>query len=135
MFQRVTQLILIHTHIPPVSKQSQQLFIPHEFAYLNKSVLEGSYGYSAPDTHKHFVLKKRPQASVQLRNEMLQRGMYLWYTFSLSFSLSHSLTLSPSPSLLFLSFTHSLSLCVSISLSTSVVRDCSLEYRNCVVHK
>ena len=67
----------IHTHTPPyiVSRQSQQLFIPHEFAYLNKSVLERSHGYSTPDSHNHFVLKKRPQASVQLRNEMLQRGV------------------------------------------------------------
>ena len=86
-------LVNLHTHTFIVNKQSQQLFIPHEFAYLNKSVLEGSYGYSAPATHKHFVLKKRPQASVQLRNEMLQRGVD--HTLSLSLSLSLSLYLIP----------------------------------------
>ena len=102
-----------HTHILSVSKQSQQLFIPHEFAYLNKSVLEESYGYSPPDTHNHFVLKKRPQASVQLRNEMLQRGtcMYLWYTFSLS-----PPSPPPPPSL---SLTHSLCLCFSLNFCGS----------------
>ena len=83
---------IAHTHTVTVSKQNQQLFIPHEFAYLNKSVLEGSYGYSAPDTHKHFVLKKRPQASVQLRTEMLQRGVQ---SLSLSHTHTHTHTLHP----------------------------------------
>ena len=59
---------------PLVSSDANNVFIPHEYAYLNHSVLSGSHGYSVPSGHTHFTLKKKPQASVQLRNEILQRG-------------------------------------------------------------
>lgn len=48
-------------------------FTPHEYAYLNESVLAAQPNYSAP-SHTHFTLLRQPQASVQLRNEVLQRA-------------------------------------------------------------
>ena len=57
-----------------VNHDSANIFIPHEYAYLNQTVLASSHGYNPPSDHTHFLLKKKPQASVQLRNEILQRG-------------------------------------------------------------
>lgn len=73
-----------------MSNHTHHLFTPHEYAYLNHSVLQDSHNFTVPSGHNHFVLKSRPQSSVQLRNEMLQRG-------ELSLSLPHySLPISPS---------------------------------------
>ena len=59
----------------PVSLKSDNTFIPHEFACLNHSVLLSAHNYTPPTTHSHFTLRQQPQASVQLRNEMLQKGV------------------------------------------------------------
>ena len=61
-----------------VTKQSSHLpFVPHEYPYLNQTVLHNTHNFSASLGHQHFVLKSQPQASIQLRNEMLQRGARL----------------------------------------------------------
>ena len=57
-----------------VSSKSDSLFIPHEFACLNHSVLSAAHKYAPPTDHTHFTLRQQPQASVQLRNEILQKG-------------------------------------------------------------
>ena len=67
-------LLFLHFSPYAVSKQTHDSFIPHEYGYLNQTVLEGSHGYTMPTQHEHFVLRKQPQASVNLRCEMLQRG-------------------------------------------------------------
>ena len=67
-------LLFLHFSPYAVSKQTHDSFIPHEYGYLNQTVLEGSHGYTMPTQHEHFILRKQPQASVNLRCEMLQRG-------------------------------------------------------------
>ncbi len=72
----------VHTH---------NAFTPHEYAYLDRSVLQASHNFNVPSGHQHFVLKSQPQASIQLRNEMLQKGkhdliiMYEYCYFSYSY--------------------------------------------------
>ena len=63
-----------HTHPLAVRERSHQLFIPHEYSYLNAAVLEGRDGFVADSQNSHFVLKKRPHASQQLRSDVIQRG-------------------------------------------------------------
>ena len=57
-----------------VSHKTDSSFTPHEFACLNHSVLSAAHNYSPPTGHTHFKLRQQPQASVQLRNDMLQKG-------------------------------------------------------------
>ena len=61
-----------NTHV--VSKRTDGAFVPHEFACLNHSVLSATHNYAPPTGHTHFTLRQQPQASVQLRNDMLQKG-------------------------------------------------------------
>ena len=70
-----TKIFAAHTL---VSLKSDCSFIPHEFACLNHSVLSAAHKYTPPTGHTHFTLRQQPQASVQLRNEILQKG---WWTF------------------------------------------------------
>jgi negative elongation factor A len=57
-----------------LSLKSDCSFIPHEFACLNHSVLSAAHKYAPPTGHTHFTLRQQPQASVQLRNEILQKA-------------------------------------------------------------
>ena len=57
-----------------VSHKTDSSFTPHEFACLNHSVLSAAHNYTPPTDHTHFKLRQQPQASVQLRNDMLQKG-------------------------------------------------------------
>ena len=57
-----------------VSLKGDCSFIPHEFACLNHSVPSAAHHYAPPTGHTHFTLRQKPQASVQLRNEILQKG-------------------------------------------------------------
>ena len=57
-----------------VSKRTDGAFVPHEFCCLNHSVLSATHNYAPPTGHTHFTLRQQPQASVQLRNDMLQKG-------------------------------------------------------------
>ena len=126
-----------HTHtflqwVNKVSSYSSLMSLPTWTSLFLKGAM-----VTLPRTPTSTLCSKRdlkPACSSGMRccKEVCTYGIH---SLSLSLSLTLSLSLLPPPPSLFLSFTHSLSLCVSISLSTSVVRDCSLEYRNCVVHK
>ena len=65
-------IVTSNTHV--VSKRTDGAFVPHEFACLNHSVLSATHNYAPPTGHTHFTLRQQPQASVQLRNDMLQKG-------------------------------------------------------------
>ena len=45
-----------------------------EFSCLNHSVLSATHNYAPPTGHTHFTLRQQLQASLQLRNDMLQKG-------------------------------------------------------------
>ena len=57
-----------------VSKRTDGAFVLHEFACLNHFVLSATHNYAPPTGHTHFTLRQQLQASLQLRNDMLQKG-------------------------------------------------------------
>ena len=61
-----------------VSKRTDGAFVPHKFTCLNHSVLSATHNYAPPTGHTHFTLRQQPQASVQLRNDMLQKVGVVW---------------------------------------------------------
>lgn len=54
--------------------ENPQHFVPQQYAYLNAAVLHSTYNYQPVNSHDHFVLKKQPHASLQLRSDILQRA-------------------------------------------------------------
>ena len=56
-----------------VKKDGWCLHSTHKFTCLNHSVLSATHNYAPPTGHTRFTLRQQPQASVQLRNDMLQK--------------------------------------------------------------
>lgn len=88
MLRQFTPLIITNftfIFFPLVSKSTSLTgaLVPHEYRYLNKSILNKAMSSSSSDgsshsdkglTHGHFNLLKNPRATSQLRADILQRG-------------------------------------------------------------
>ncbi len=68
--------IYVNCIVSKTNTANSDTFVPHEYCYLNKSVLDTILtSRSEKRSHSHFSLMKPPRATSQLRVDVLQRGM------------------------------------------------------------